>query len=328
MHHVRRQEVASPRASSTARSTSIEKKTGKEPLEIFKQALDNVKPTRRGEVPPRRRRDLPGAGRGPAGARVALAMRWLVQHARGRGEKTMEREARRRDDRRREQPRQRDEEEGRHAQDGRGQQGLRALPLVDGVRAPSGSQSVADNGPRQTPLERYPQHRHHGPHRCRQDHDDRAHPLLHRASTTRSARCTTAPRRWTGWSRSRSAASRSPPPRRPASGTDHRINIIDTPGHVDFTIEVERSLRVLDGAVAVFCGVAGVEPQSETVWRQADKYQRPAHRVRQQDGPRRRRLRSRASTMMRERLGANPVPIQLPIGVEDKLPRRRRPESR
>jgi elongation factor G len=99
---------------------------------------------------------------------------------------------------------------------------------------------------------------------------------------------------------------------------EHRINIIDTPGHVDFTIEVERSLRVLDSAVAVFCAVGGVEPQSETVWRQANKYKVPRmafinkmdragadfHRVVRQ---------------ISERLGGNPVPIQLPIGAEDKF---------
>ena len=97
---------------------------------------------------------------------------------------------------------------------------------------------------------------------------------------------------------------------------DHRINIIDTPGHVDFTVEVERSLRVLDSAVGVFCAKGGVEPQSETVWRQADKYKVPRiafvnkmdvvgadfHNV---------------VSMIRERLGANAVPIQLPIGAED-----------
>jgi elongation factor G len=99
------------------------------------------------------------------------------------------------------------------------------------------------------------------------------------------------------------------------SWRDHRINIIDTPGHVDFTIEVERSLRVLDGAVAVFCSVGGVEPQSETVWRQADKYQVPRIAfINKMD-----RVGAdffRGVDMIRERLKANAVPIQLPIGKE------------
>jgi elongation factor G len=99
---------------------------------------------------------------------------------------------------------------------------------------------------------------------------------------------------------------------------DHRINIIDTPGHVDFTIEVERSLRVLDGAIGVFCAVAGVEPQSETVWRQADKYHVPRIAfVNKMD-----RVGAdfeRVIRMIRERLGANAVPLQLPIGSEDRF---------
>jgi len=96
------------------------------------------------------------------------------------------------------------------------------------------------------------------------------------------------------------------------------VNIIDTPGHVDFTVEVERSLRVLDGAVAVFCSVGGVEPQSETVWRQADKYRVPRIAyVNKMD-----RIGAdffQVMDMMRKRLGANPVALQLPIGVEENF---------
>jgi elongation factor G len=99
---------------------------------------------------------------------------------------------------------------------------------------------------------------------------------------------------------------------------DHRINIIDTPGHVDFTVEVERSLRVLDGAVAVFDAVAGVEPQSETVWRQADKYRVP--RIAFMNKMDRVGADYEASVKsMVERLGAKPVPVQIPIGAEDKF---------
>ncbi|MDE2699063.1 MAG: GTP-binding protein, partial [Gemmatimonadota bacterium] len=94
---------------------------------------------------------------------------------------------------------------------------------------------------------------------------------------------------------------------------DHRINIIDTPGHVDFTAEVERSLRVLDGAVGLFCAVGGVEPQTETVWRQADKYSVPRIAfVNKMD--RTGADFDRVVEMMRERLASNFVPVQLPVG--------------
>jgi elongation factor G len=99
---------------------------------------------------------------------------------------------------------------------------------------------------------------------------------------------------------------------------EHKINIIDTPGHVDFTVEVERSLRVLDGAVAVFCAVGGVEPQSETVWRQADKYGVPRLAfINKMD-----RTGSDffgVVNQIKEKLGSNPIPIQLPIGSEDNF---------
>ena len=99
---------------------------------------------------------------------------------------------------------------------------------------------------------------------------------------------------------------------------EHRINIIDTPGHVDFTIEVERSLRVLDGACAVFCAVGGVEPQSETVWRQGNKYGVPRMAfVNKMD--RAGADFERVVKQIRERLGANPIPVQIPVGAEDKF---------
>ncbi|MFN0202890.1 MAG: elongation factor G [Bacteroidia bacterium] len=104
----------------------------------------------------------------------------------------------------------------------------------------------------------------------------------------------------------------------PYRGVKHRVNIIDTPGHVDFTVEVERSLRVLDGAVALFSAVDGVEPQSETVWRQADKYRVPriafVNKMDRQGSD-----FFEVAKQIREMLGANPVPIQIPIGNEEKF---------
>jgi elongation factor G len=102
------------------------------------------------------------------------------------------------------------------------------------------------------------------------------------------------------------------------NGEEYKVNIIDTPGHVDFTVEVERSLRILDGSVALFCAVGGVEPQSETVWRQANKYNVPRMAfVNKMD-------RSGADfygvvNEIREKLGSNPVPLCIPIGAEEKF---------
>ena len=99
---------------------------------------------------------------------------------------------------------------------------------------------------------------------------------------------------------------------------NHRVNVIDTPGHVDFTAEVERSLRILDGAIVILCGVGGVEPQSETVWRQADKYQVPRIvYINKMDrvgvDP------EKAIDQMKTRISANPLVIQMPLGCEDNF---------
>src|ERR671931_318527 len=103
-----------------------------------------------------------------------------------------------------------------------------------------------------------------------------------------------------------------------ATWRDYRINIIDTPGHVDFTVEVERSLRVLDGAIALFDSVAGVEPQSETVWRQADKYRVPRIAYINKMDRVGANFDKSVKTMV-DLLGAHPVPIQLPIGSEQEF---------
>ena len=120
---------------------------------------------------------------------------------------------------------------------------------------------------------------------------------------------------WIGWSKSKNEVLQLLLLQLHVIGRIFLINIIDTPGHVDFTVEVERSLRVLDGVVAVFCAVAGVQPQSETVWRQAEKYDVPRIAfVNKMD-----RVGAdfdRVVSMMKENLGANPL-INFPIGAED-----------
>ena len=186
------------------------------------------------------------------------------------------------------------------------------------------------HGPRNHPRA-HAQHRHHGPHRCGQD--DRTERILyytgvnykigevHEGAATMDYMVQEQERGIT----ITSAATNCfwTPLCGPNEAKKHRINIIDTPGHVDFTIEVERSLRVLDGAVAVFDGGNGVEPQSETVWRQADKYHVPriafVNKMDKAGADFQMNLDS-----MRERLGVTPVPVQWPVGQEEQHKRRRR----
>ena len=163
-----------------------------------------------------------------------------------------------------------------------------------------------------------PQHRHRCAHRRRQDHRRPSGCCSTPAACTRWARCTTAPPTmdWMIQEQERGITITS------AATTcfwrDHQVNIIDTPGHVDFTVEVERSLRVLDGAVGVFCGVGGVQPQSETVWHQAEKYQRAALAfVNKMD-----RMGADFDWVVAadaRALGAPAVPVQIPWGREDQF---------
>src|SRR5947209_837080 len=268
----------------------------------------------RSEAPARRRRDLPGPRRDPRGS-THVARHALDHPGRPQASGQVDvRAARRRAHGRDEQHRRRGAPQRRDPQDGRGQQGLQSLQVVAVLETkPAKGRAVK----REYPLERYRNigiiaHIDAGKttvterilfytkkiYKIGEVHDGAATmdwmPQEQERGITITAAATTC-----FWN-------------------DHRINIIDTPGHVDFTVEVERSLRVLDGAVVVFDGVAGVEPQSETVWRQAEKYRVPRIcLINKQD-----RMGAdfqRCVDMIVERLGANPVVIQLPIGSEERF---------
>ena len=250
------------------------------PSSVLTQALDNVKPVV--EVKSRRvggaTYQVPVEVR--SDRRQTLAMRWVLDAARERSEKSMAYRLAHELHGCRGEPRRRRAQARGHAPHGRGQQGLRPLPLVSSwpcVQRSRGAFIVA----RATPIERYRNigisaHIDAGKtttterilfytgvsHKIGEVHDgaavmDYMEQEQERGITITSAATTCF---WKGMDK---------------TFPEHRINIIDTPGHVDFTIEVERSLRVLDSAVALFCAVSGVQPQSETVWRQMNKYHVP-----------------------------------------------------
>src|SRR6476660_2319495 len=267
----------------------------------------------RGSQPPRRWRELPGAGRGAAAARPH-PRRALARHVRTRAAREGHvGKARQRDSRRAESAGRRVQAKGRRLPDGAGEQGLRALPLVGRNRKEDLSTKVTEqvvaldrvrnigimahiDAGKTTTTERILYY------------TGRTHKMgeVHEGAATMD---------WMAQEQERGITITSAATT--AFWRDYRINIIDTPGHVDFTVEVERSLRVLDGAVAVFDSVAGVQPQSETVWRQADKYKVP--RIAFINKMDRTGANFFAAVQsMRDRLGANPVPIQIPIGQEDQ----------
>ena len=295
----------------------IKEKTGDDPLKVFKKAIDNVKPSlevksrRVGgsnyQVPVEVNPEPPPVAQHPLARRLRALARRRQDDAGEAGERVA---------RRGEPARRRRQEARRHAPDGRSQQGVRALSLV-ADRTDLSNDRLNHAMARQSPLAKT------------RNIGIMAH--IDAGKTTTTERILfytgitykigevhegTAVMDWMEQEQERGITITS------AATTcfwrDHRINIIDTPGHVDFTAEVERSLRVLDGAVAVFDSVAGVEPQSETVWRQADKYRVPRICfVNKMD-----RIGAdfkRTFDQIISKLEANPVAIQLPIGSEDKF---------
>src|ERR687888_884818 len=264
----------------------------------------------RGALAPCRRRQLPGAGRGAA-APGPDARRPLARHVCARPPREAHgREARRRDPGRAEPAGRRVQAQGRRLPDGAGEQGLRALQVVSAMTSPAirtqrtgqaldrvrniGIMAHIDAG-KTTTTERILYY------------TGRTHKMgeVHEGAAVMD---------WMAQEQERGITITSAATT--AFWRESRINIIDTPGHVDFTVEVERSLRVLDGAIAVFDSVAGVEPQSETVWRQADKYKVPRIAfINKMDRTGADFFGSVQS--MVDRLGARPVPVQLPIGQEE-----------
>ncbi len=298
-------------------------KNGTDPVITLKRALDNVRPT----LEVRSRRVGGATYQVPVevkpGRAHTLALRWLVGYSRARREKTMTERLMNEILDASNGSGCRGQEARGHPQDGRGQQGLRALPLVSPPTLQIRSSIVSS--PTVTDLAMV------------RNIGIMAHIDAGKTTTTERILYYTginykigevheggATMDWMEQEQERGITITS------AATTchwrDHQINIIDTPGHVDFTVEVERSLRVLDGAVAVFDGVAGVEPQSETVWRQADRYGVPRICfVNKMD-----RVGAefhRCVEMIENRLGAVPLALQIPIGVGGRLPWRHRPRG-
>ena len=310
---------------------SVETRLKREPIGVFHDALNNVKPG----IEVRSRRVGGATYQVPVEVRPeraqALAIRWLITAARGRSEKTMSGRLSGELMDAVAEPRQRGEEARGHAPHGRSEPRLQPLPLVDRIQylylgkpdPPAPHIAKEDlKMARSHPLERY------------RNIGIMAH--IDAGKTTTTERILyytgksykigevhegTATMDWMEQEQERGITITSAATTcfwSAGDGPEHRINIIDTPGHVDFTIEVERSLRVLDGAVACFDGVAGVEPQSETVWRQAEKYKVPRMCfVNKLD-------RTGANFdmcvgMIKDRLGARPAVLYLPIGIESSF---------